>query len=127
MTKHFFNKKSSYLLVLMIAGILMLFLSGYLSEESKEEANSGTPTEFELCEQRCEERLSEILLDLSEIQYASVMVTLDEIPTNKERPRVRGVAIVCVGKETPELRLKIVMLAGSALGITTDKIYVTFS
>lgn len=126
MNKQLFGKGSIYLLIALLAGIFLLFLSGGISMGEKASA-SGSPEDFELCEQRCEERLSSILSEVNGIREVSVMVTLDELPSSKERPRVRGVAVVCKGEETSELRLKIVMLTSSALGVTSDKIFVTFS
>lgn len=127
MNKQVFNKKSFYLLLLLVLGLLLLFFSGSFSQNMKTETNNETLEEFELCEKRCEERIRELLKEVTGVSDASVLVTLDEIPTNKDRPRVRGVAIVCRGEETPDLRLKVVMLVGSALGVTSDKIYVTFT
>ena len=98
----------------------------FLNTKEKGETNN-TPQEFELCEKRCEERVASILRQIVGIRDASVMVTLDQIPSNKERPHVRGVAVVCQGEETPDLRLRVVMLISSALGVTSDKIYVTFT
>lgn len=127
MNKQIFNKKRSYLIILLLAGIILLFVSnGLLNTKEKGETNN-TPQEFELCEKRCEERVASILRQIVGIRDASVMVTLDQIPSNKERPHVRGVAVVCQGEETPDLRLRVVMLISSALGVTSDKIYVTFT
>ncbi len=125
MNKQIFSKKGSYLILLLLAGIFLLFISGNFSTTQEESNNS--PEEFELCEKRCEERIAAILKQFNGIRGVSVMVTLDQIPSSKERPRVRGVAIVCQGEETTDLRLKVVMLVSSALGVTSDKIYVTFT
>lgn len=127
MNKEIFNKKSSFLFLLLIAGVLLLCLSGGFSKNHQAETKSEVPEEFELCEKRCEERISSLLKEVYGIHKASVLITLDELPSSKERPRVRGVAIVCSGEETPELHLKVVMLVSSALGVTSDKIYVTFT
>ena len=125
MNKQLFSKKGSYLILLLLAGIFLLFISSSFST-TKEESNNP-PEEFELCEKRCEDRIAAILKQINGIRGVSVMVTLDQIPSNKERPRVRGVAIVCQGEETTDLRLRVVMLVSSALGVTSDKIYVTFA
>lgn len=127
MTKQLFNKKKSYLIVLLLAGIFMLLLSGGFSANEEKKDTENTPEEFELCEKRCEDRIVSILKEINGIQDVSAMVTLDQIPSNKERPHIRGVAIVCRGEETSELRLRVVMLVSSAFGVTSDKIYVTFS
>ena len=127
MNKEIFNKKSGYLILLLAVGVLLLCLSGIFSKPQQTKTNSDIPEEFELCEKRCEERVALLLKEVDGIRDVSVLVTLDELPSNKERPRVRGVAIVCNGEETPELHLKVVMLVSSALGVTSDKIYVTFS
>lgn len=126
MNKQVFNKKKSYLIVLLLVGVLLLVISGGFSNSKETVDSENTPQEFELCEKRCEERVASILKQIAGIQDVSVMVTLDQIPSNKERPKVRGVAVVCHGAETPDLRLKVVMLVSSALGVTSDKIYVTF-
>jgi len=127
MNKQIFNKKSRYLILLLIVGCFLLFLSSKLLTSPKNTDPIENREEFELCEQRCEDRISVLLKQLYGIHETSVMVTLDETPSNKDRPRVRGVAIVCHGEETPDLRLKVVMLVSSALGVTSDKVYVTFS
>lgn len=122
-----FMKKSSILILLLIIGFVLLGLSGSFSSTQEKTESTEKPTEFELCETRCEKRIALLVEEIYGIQEASVLVTLDELPSTKERPRVRGVAIVCRGEETPELRLKVVMLISSALGISSDKIYVTFN
>ena len=126
MNKQAFNKRRIYLIVLLLVGIVLLFVSNLFS--AKEAIGSdSTPKEFELCEKRCEEKIVSLLANFDGIQSASAMVTLDQLPTSKERPQIRGVAIVCKGTETSDLRFRIVMLISSAFGITSDKIYVTFT
>ena len=127
MNKHIFNKKKNYLFLMLLIGVVLLVFSSGFSN-SKEAGNSkNAQQEYELSEERCEERIVSILKQLDGIRDASVMVTLDQIPSSKERPHIRGVAIVCHGNETPDLRLKVVMLVSSAFGVTSDKIYVTFT
>lgn len=127
MNKQIFNKKKNYLIFMLLIGIVLLVVSNGFSNSKEKESSDNTPQDFELCEQRCEDRLATILKEMAGIRSASVMITLDQIPSNKERPQVRGVAIVCHAEETPDLRLKVVMLVSSALGVTSDKIYVTFT
>ena len=127
MIKKIFMRKSAVLILLLIIGFVLLGLSGIFSSVEKKTETTDQPTEFEFCEKRCEERIARLVEEIYGIQEASVLVTLDELPSTKERPRFRGVAIVCQGEETSELRLKVVMLISSALGISSDKIYVTFS
>lgn len=127
MDKNRFKKKGEVLLFLLIVGAILLWISGVFSNTQESKQTSNTPEEFELCEQRCEERVATLLKQICGVKEASVLITLDELPSLKERPQVRGVAIVCSGEESPELQLKIVMLVSSALGVTSDKIYVTFS
>lgn len=126
MKKLFAIKGAPYLLVALVAGILLLLLSSS-SVFSKEGGSEETPEEFELCEKRCEERLIAILSEVEGVSEVSVIVTLDELPSSKERPRVRGVAVVCRGAENSDTRLTIVMLISAALGVTSDKIFVTSS
>lgn len=123
MKKFFSSKGSVYLIFALAAGILLL-LSGS-SLFGKGEEKTSAPEDFELCESRCEERLTEILSKVSGVSDVSVIVTLDELPSARERPRVRGVAVVCSGADNPDTRLKLVMLISSALGVTSDKIFVT--
>lgn len=127
MDKNRFKKKGEVLLFLLIVGAILLWISGVFSNTQESKQTSNTPEEFELCEQRCEERVATLLKQICGVKEASVLITLDELPSLKERPQVRGVAIVCSGEGSPELQLKIVMLVSSALGVTSDKIYVTFS
>ena len=126
MNKQILNKRKIYLIILLIAGVFLLFISNIFSS-TPENPSNNTPNEFELCEKRCEERIVSLLLSLDGIQGVSAMVTLDQMPTNKERPKIRGVAVVCEGTETSDLRFRVVMLISSALGVTSDKIYVTFT
>ncbi len=120
------GKNALYLIVALVAGVLLLLLSGSFdllkSDETHEEEE-----DFELCEKRCEERIASLIKEVDGVESVTVLVTLDELPTQKTRPAVRGVAIVCHGRESAELKLKIVSLVRSALGVTSDKICVEFS
>lgn len=127
MIKQIFHKKTAFLLLLFLIGIALIAFSDIFSDSKQKESETSNIEVYELCEERCEEKISILLEQIYGIRKASVLITLDTIPSNKERPHVRGVAIVCNGDETPELCLKIVMLVSSALGITSDKIYVTFT
>lgn len=115
------SKGSVYLAVALILGLTLICMSGR-GEKIAEETE-----EYEACERRCEEKLEEILRQVDGVDDADAMVTLDELPSGKTRPQVRGVAVVVHGKSGDGLRYQLVMLISSALGITSDKIFVTFS
>lgn len=115
------SKGSVYLAVALILGLVLICMSGRV-EGTVEETE-----EYEACERRCEEKLEELLRQVDGVDDADAMVTLDELPSGKTRPQVRGVAVVVRGKSGDGLRYQLVMLISSALGITSDKIFVTFS
>ena len=115
------SKGSIYLAVALVLGLILICVSGQ-GEKTVEETEV-----YEACERRCEERLEELLRQVDGVDDADAMVTLDELPSGKTRPQVRGVAVVVHGKSGDGLRYQLVMLISSALGITSDKIFVTFS
>lgn len=115
------SKGSVYLAVALILGLVLICMSGRV-ERTVEDTE-----EYEACERRCEEKLEELLRQVDGVDDADAMVTLDELPSGKTRPQVRGVAVVVRGKSGDGLRYQLVMLISSALGITSDKIFVTFS
>ena len=126
MKKIFLEKGGTYLVIALLAGIFLLLFSGGFSNE-KNTRETGEEYAFELCEKRYEDRLHMLLTEISGIGDVSVMITLDKVPSAKERPCVRGAAVVCKGTESAEIRLKVVMVCCAALGVSSDKIFVTFT
>lgn len=123
--KKFFSSKGNLWLILAAAaGLLLLFFSAG-REGTATAAQENTPEAFELCEERLEERLVALLSEMEGVSDVSVMLTLEDVPKSNQRPRVRGVAIVCRGCEDSNVKLRIVMLASGALGIASDKIFVS--
>ena len=117
------EKGSVLLIAALVMGVLLLVFSGGFSSEEKDDENK----DYELLEKRCEERLKAMIKEIKGTGDVSVLVTLDDISGEKERPHVRGVAVVLSGNESAELRLRVVQLVSCAFGITSDKIFVTFS
>lgn len=113
-----FKKKSGKVAVGLLVGALILLLlsTGTASRES----SKYDP------EAPYEEKLEALIMSLEDISRAEVMITLDQYGTDKRSPTVRGVSVICHGRESAEVKMKIVMLASCALGVSSDKIFVTF-
>ena len=74
-----------------------------------------------------EKRLSEMIETLDGVSKAYIMVTLDSVSRNSETVTVRGVSVVCRGKKSESLKITITMLVSTAVGISSDKIFVSFT
>lgn len=117
-------KGNLWLAAAAVLGLCLILFSAFFSGKSESDP-ADTPESFELCEARLEERLVELISQLEGVSQVRVMLTLEDMPKGSERPRVRGVAVVCAGCEDSGTRMRIVMLIAGALGITSDKIFVS--
>ena len=113
------SKKNLIILLAIVAVICLV-----VSERSQ---NTSSNVEQVSREREIEERLSSMIETLDGVSRADVIVTLDSYESGKSSPKVRGVAIICHGKQKDEIKMKIVMIASTALGISSDKIFVSFS
>ena len=119
MTKLLKKRGNLVLIIVLILSVILLFLS---------EIGKSVKTSDDLApESMYEEKIAELLLSLDGINDVEVMVTLDEYGTDKKSPTVRGVSVVCHTRGKEELKMKITLLVSTALGISSDKIFVTFT
>lgn len=112
------KKKNGKVVVGLLVGALILLLLSRVATSFETSKNDP--------EAPYEEKLEALITSLDGISRAEVMITLDQYGTDKRSPTVRGVSVLCHGRESSEVKLKIVMLASCALGISSDKIFVTF-
>jgi len=87
-----------------------------------EEKKSGSDRSIE---SEYEQKLCSLIETLDGVSQVSVMITVDRYSDNSS-PIVRGVSVICHGKQKEELKIKITLLVSTALGISSDKIFVTF-
>ena len=118
MKKVFKFEKRHWLLIAMGVALLFFLFAEFLGGQF-EKATVVYETELE-------EKLSSMIETLDGILKADVLVTLDSYEEGKGTPKVRGVAIICHGKAKEEMKVKIIMLASTALGVSSDKIFVSF-
>ena len=112
--------KKQILILLALIAIIFLMISEY--------SETGIRTDkLEEQENRLEQKLSETIEKLDGVSDVDVIVTIDSYEENSGSPCVRGVSIICYGKQKDELKIKIVMIVSTALGISSDKIFVSFS
>lgn len=134
-------------MLLTVLGVCLILLSGAYSsndEENIKEADYYTNI--------LEEKIEELLLQMSEIENVSVLITLENsgetiyaenISLNSSEyviyssdknqqglilaeitPQVRGIAIICTNGDNIKIQSKIISILSSALGIPSNKITV---
>ena len=106
-----FAKKKSWLLVMLMAGILLLLTPGKTADQRKE-----TEELFTLPEQR----LAEVLAGMEGV--GEVKVLLAEKPGRDQG--FAGAVVVCSGAEDPDIRLRIVETVSAFTGLGSNKIAV---
>lgn len=120
MTREFWFRKKYRIVMLAVLGIALLLFSEFMINGSD---NTLQDSETE----KIEQKLTDMIETLDGVSRADVIVTLDTYAEGKESPRVRGVAIICHGKCKDDVKIKIIMLVSTALGVTSDKIFVSFA
>ncbi len=113
------SKKYFIVIIAILAVGLLVF-----SEFSENETQISTQ---ENEENRIEQKLSDMIENLDGISRADVIVTIESYEDGKGSPYVRGVAIICHGKQKDDVKFKIIMMVSTALGVSSDKIFVSFS
>ena len=113
------QKKRVLIGALVLLALILLFLAELASKTSA----SVTKEREEVL---LEERLSRLIETLDGVSRADVMVTLDSYGNEKASPSVRGVSVVCHGKKREDIKVKVTVMVATALGITSDKIFVSF-
>ncbi len=135
-------KGLGFILLALVLGVLLVFLSGRMSDGTDAPAEGSESFSFEHYEHGMEERLEDLISRIDGVSSVSVMVLLDQSyeeigeganfsrpigdtsGNTKVAPKVRGVAVVCRGGERSETRKEIIGLLSSLLGLPTNRIYV---
>jgi len=112
--------KKYYIIFVAVLAIVFLVLSEFTQGGTQKTAQEDA-------ENKLEQKLSDMIETLDGISRADVIVTLESYENGKSSPRVRGVAIICHGKQKDDVKIKIIMMVSTALGVTSDKIFVSFS
>ena len=119
------------LALLALMGILLFLLGGVLGKGEKR-AGSADYAGY------LENRVRELCLSIDGVGEAEVFLTLCEDPETAAAvssgvfggektsvyPSVRGIAVVCMGGDSPRLRETVTRLISAALGIPTNRIRV---
>lgn len=108
------NKKilSPLLLILFLAGVLLLILGLILNSRNE---RTGTDTEKKEAELAC------FLENSKGVGQAQVRLCLDK------EGEIKGVAVICQGGNDPRVQAEVVRLLSAALGLSTNRIYVSGS
>ena len=125
------DKKIAAIVCVGLAGIILLTLSEIMPTKSDtNEKNSKEPvTDIrDSYEEDIEKRLTSIVSEINGAGRTEVMVTLAS--DNNEsglllkviEPEIRGVAIVCEGADSANVRQEIVLTVSAVLGISTNRI-----
>ncbi len=136
-------KGLGFILLALVLGILLVFLSGKSDSDSGSVPDAGEAFSFEKYEHELEERLEDLISRIDGVSSVSVMILLDQSyeevgdsgssfsaslaakeGNTKVAPKVRGVAVVCRGGERSETRKEIINLLSSLLELPTNRIYV---
>lgn len=112
--------KKYWIVVLAILSIGFLIFSEFTQGDMNRTAQESE-------EHNIEEKLKKMIETLDGISRADIIVTLESYENGKSSPRVRGVAIICHGKQKDDVKFKIIMLVSTALGVSSDKIFVSFA
>ncbi|MDR2560038.1 MAG: hypothetical protein LBC86_10945 [Oscillospiraceae bacterium] len=101
--------------------LLILFSELFSFGGGRERAgDAGITLSDSTCTQQLEERLEEIISEISGVGSVKVMVTLDG------NGQVRGVAVVCGGGDDVFIKQKVVETVSKALGISTARVSVVY-
>ncbi len=114
------NTFAKYRLPILLIGVSLVFL--VLSQASLFGEDSVKREEEIL-----EGKLEEMIESLDGISSCEVMVTLDRYGNEKATGEVRGVSVILRGKKRDDIKVRVVLLCSTALGVTSDKIFVSFA
>lgn len=117
--------------IIGIAAILLIGLSTVIGRSKEDKAED--PSAYA---SRTEERLLEIVTQISGVGNAKIFLTMDNAGENvylknsdkktvSIEPKVRGVVIVCDGGDDPIVRSRVMDAVTKALNISSDKVCVT--
>lgn len=111
------NKKTLIAIALLIAACILIAISNLsIKIGDSEKAEDAA----------LENRLKEHIEMLDGVSRAYVMVSVDSSSRMTGTSNVKGVSVICKGKKSEDLKVKITLLVSTTLGIGSDKIFVTF-
>lgn len=137
-----------FIIISCMLGICLVLISGLFS--AKDENKNDAADYYSVI---LENRVEELLLQMSDIETVSVFITLENsgetvyaknndansseyviysdkngqtgLKLEEINPQVRGVAVVCNGGDNVNVQNKIISILSSALGIPTNRITVS--
>lgn len=137
------------LMIGLVAGIMLLFLGGK-TEESKAQIIMEKPFSFEDYEKELAVRLEEMIDRLEGISEVHVMLTLERsyaeelagengdyltiresdggqgtVTISREAPKVKGVAVICKGGNSPDKQQEIISMLSALLELPSHRIFVS--
>lgn len=137
------------LMVGLVAGVMLLFLGGK-TEESKAQVSTQEPFSFEDYEKELAVRLEEMIDRLEGISEVHVMLTLERgyaeelagengdyltiresdggqgtVTISREAPKVKGVAVICKGGNSPDKQQEIISMLSALLELPSHRIFVS--
>lgn len=137
------------LVVGLVAGIMLLFLGGK-TEESKAPISTEEAFSFETYEKELAIRLEEMIARLEGVSEVHVMLTLERsyaeelagengeyltvresdggqgtVTISREAPKVKGVAVVCKGGNSPDKQKEIIAMLAALLELPSHRIFVS--
>lgn len=131
------NEKTVKGIVLIgVVLILIIFAASVFGSNGKKEESDKQPS-FEDYSQALEARLEEIIGQIEGSGQANILVSIEksveEVYAQKGNsvattisPVARGAVVVCDGARNPVVKEKIVEVVSKALGISANKICVTY-
>lgn len=126
----------------LAAGVLCLVMSGGAEKTEEKDTVTAETTESALARytETEEERISALLNAIDGVRSARVMLTFesgseyvydtggysrsDPLLLEEHPPKVCGVAVVCVGGNDPEVKMKVIDLLCSLYGISSARVSV---
>ncbi len=137
------------MLIGLSAGLLLLFL-GSKTEENKTTGITEEVFSFEQYEKAMETRLEEMIARLDGVSEVNVMLTLETsyteelagengdyltvrkssgeqgtVTISREAPKVKGVAVVCKGGNSPDKQKEIIAMLSALLELPSHRIFVS--
>ena len=133
-TKFLSSLKRKWLLMLLgVLGIALVLAGGSMSSQSKTDTANTYIDSIDVYKETLERNLTAMLSEMQGVGEVVVVVTLEEgdtytyagsKPTSHQMPRVRGVAVVCEGGDSPTVKANIISMLSALLDIGTHHIYV---
>ncbi|MBQ7325159.1 MAG: hypothetical protein IJW98_05410 [Clostridia bacterium] len=138
------------LLVGLAAGIMLLFLGGHTEKQTDSSTIADDSFSFEAYEKDLAKRLEEMIARLDGVSDVHVMLTLERgyaeelagaegeyltvrepdggqgtVTVSREAPKVKGVAVVCKGGNSPDRQKEIIAMLSALLELPSHRIFVS--